>query len=357
MPGADAQERTEQPTPKRRNKARKDGHVPSSQDMTSAIILIVLLTIVYLRGPAVTEWALGEMRSAFSLDHMKVSNQEAFVAFINNKIVSTLFIMLPIMSVLAVASLITSLWISGKTFNPGKVFDWKLSNFNPVKSLKSLISVKSLVKMGLSILKIIFISAITYFYIRNKIVPVTTFQWAWDMDILRSICGMIVGVSIRICAAVLVLGIIDLIYQKWSYVKGLKMTKQEVKEERKQAEGPPEVKRKLRQIQMEAAMRRMMKKVPDADVVLVNPTHVAVALKYDADEMSAPVVVAKGGGNVCEKIKDTARAYGVPIIRRPALARNLFATVELNNPIPDSLYVAVAEVLALVHRIRSRRSS
>jgi flagellar biosynthetic protein FlhB len=357
MPGPDAQEKTEQPTAKRRNKARQDGHVPASQDMTSAIILIVLLTIVYLRGPAVTEWAFGEMRSAFSLDHMKVSDQESFVTFMNEKIVTSVFIMLPIMSVLAGASLITSLWISGKTFNPGKAFEWKLSNFNPVKSFKSLFSVKSLVKMGLSILKIIFITAITYFYIRKKIIPITTFQWAWDMDILRAMCGMIVGVSIRICAAVLILGIIDLIYQKWSYIKGLKMTKQEVKEERKQAEGPPEIKRKLRQIQMQTAMRRMMKEVPDADVVLVNPTHVAVALKYDADKMSAPTVVAKGGGNVCEKIKDTARAYGVPIIRRPALARNLFATVGLNDPIPDALYVAVAEVLALVHRIRNRRGS
>ena len=130
------------------------------------------------------------------------------------------------------------------------------------------------------------------------------------------------------------------------------MTKQEVKEEQRDTEGAPEIKSKHRQKQYQAAMQRMLQDVPTANIVLVNPTHVAVALRYEPETMQTPIVVAKGGDHLCEKIKDIARAYGVPIIRRPALARNLFSTVELNEPIPDDLYIAVAEVLALVYRLK-----
>jgi flagellar biosynthetic protein FlhB len=133
------------------------------------------------------------------------------------------------------------------------------------------------------------------------------------------------------------------------------MTKQEIKDEKRQEDTPPEVKRKLRQKQFELAMRRMLQDVPKANVVLVNPTHVAVALQYDGDTMPAPQVVAKGGDYVCEKIKEVARAYGVPIIRRPELARNLYARVDIGQLIPDTLFVAVAEVLALIYRLRHNR--
>ncbi|MHC4742448.1 MAG: EscU/YscU/HrcU family type III secretion system export apparatus switch protein, partial [Planctomycetota bacterium] len=131
--------------------------------------------------------------------------------------------------------------------------------------------------------------------------------------------------------------------------------KQEVKEENRQKEGAPEVKRRIRRIQFETAMRRMLAEVPNAGVVLTNPTHVAVALRYDAKEADAPMVVAKGADHLAEKIREIARAYGVPIIRRPELARTIFTTVKLNNPIPETLYIAVAEVLAMIYRLRHRR--
>ena len=153
----------------------------------------------------------------------------------------------------------------------------------------------------------------------------------------------------------MVIGAVDLFYHKWKYIENLKMTKQEVRDEHRDTEGAPEVKSRIRRKQYEAAMRRMLQDVPKADVVLVNPTHVAVALRYDSTKMRAPVVVAKGGDHMCEKIKDIARSYGVPIIRRPSLARELFATVKLGKPIPDTLFVAVAEVLALVYRLRKSR--
>ena len=167
---------------------------------------------------------------------------------------------------------------------------------------------------------------------------------------------MILGLMIRVCLALLVIGIGDVLFQKWKYTKDLKMTKQEVKEERKQTEGAPEVKSRIRRIQIEMAMKRMLQEVPKANVVLVNPTHVAVALRYEAKTMEAPVLVAKGADHLSEKIREIARAYGVPILRRPELARTIYATVEPGSTIPETLYVAVAEVLAMIYRLRQKKA-
>lgn len=160
---------------------------------------------------------------------------------------------------------------------------------------------------------------------------------------------------IRICIALLVIGIADTIYQKWKYIDGLKMTRQEIKQEHKDMDGSPEVKSRIRRIQIQMAMKRMLQDVPKASVVLVNPTHVAVALRYETKTMESPVVVAKGADHLAEKIREIARAYGVPIIRRPELARALYSTVEPGNPIPENLYVAVAQVLALIYRLRHKK--
>jgi flagellar biosynthetic protein FlhB len=175
------------------------------------------------------------------------------------------------------------------------------------------------------------------------------------MELMTAMGQLIFGAVLRIVIAVMVIAVADSVYQKWKYIHELKMTRQEVKEERRQDEGSPEVKRKLRLVQFEMVRKRMMQKVPKANVVLVNPTHVAVALQYDAKEMAAPVVVAKGGDLLAEKIKEIARAHGIPIIRRRELARTIFDTVEVDEPIPQELYVAVAEILAMIHRLRKRR--
>jgi flagellar biosynthetic protein FlhB len=172
---------------------------------------------------------------------------------------------------------------------------------------------------------------------------------------LSSIAKLILGLMIRICIGLLVIGVADTTFQKWKYIEDLKMTKQEVKEELRQKDGAPEVKRRMRKIQFEMSMKRMLAEVPKAGVVLTNPTHVAVALRYDAKEADAPILVAKGADHVAEKIREVARAYGVPIIRRPELARAIFASVKLNTAIPETLYVAVAEVLAMIYRLRHRK--
>ena len=347
--------KTEQPTAKRLSKARERGSVPTSREMLSGVSLIVLIMITIPMGPKVVQWAMLEIKQGFSCDYSHMASPQAFLSFTNEKIVSALMIMAPFFIALMIAGVAANIAISGRNFSL-QTLKWNFKLINPSAGLKELVSPASLVKLGISIAKIIFIGLIVYIYLRDKIELLATFQWVSSSQLLTAISELILGVLKRLCIGLLILGLIDLIYQKWKYIDKLKMAKQEVKDERKDADTPPEVKRRLRQKQFEFAMRRMLQDVPKANVVLVNPRHVAVALQYDADTVPAPVVIAKGADHVCEKIKEVARAYGVPIIRRPALARNLFATVDIGQVIPDSLFVAVAEILALIYRLRHSRS-
>ncbi len=351
---AERQEKTEQPTGRRLSKARQSGQLPQSQELLSAATLISLTAVIIMKGDSFVNWAMAQIREGFSCDTSHLASAQAFQGFIQGKMIGFFVITAPFFLVLMVTGVASSIAISGYNFTL-KPLKWKFSTLNPIKGFTKLISVNSLVKLLLSIVKLVFIGLLVYFYVRNKLPLLATFQWVWPAQFLGVIAKLILGALIRLCMGILVIGFVDLAYQKWKYIHDLKMTKQEVKDERKSEEGPPEVKKRIRSQQFKLAMQRMIQDVPKANVVLVNPTHYAVAIKYDPDTMAAPVVVAKGKNHVCEKIKEVARAYGVPIIRRPAIARSLHASVDIGKPIPDSLFVAVAEVMALVYRLRNRR--
>ena len=160
---------------------------------------------------------------------------------------------------------------------------------------------------------------------------------------------------IRICVVLMIIAAAEVFFQKWKYNEDMKMTKEEVKQERKDTDGSPELKGRIRRVQVEMSQNRMLQEIPKADVVIVNPTHVAVVLKYDPAAMNAPVMVAKGADHIAGKIREIARAYGVPIVRKPELARTIFSTVKEGHPVPGALYTAVAEVLAMVYRLRRNR--
>ncbi len=347
-------EKTEQPTGKRIRKAREGGQVPASQEMMSAISLIVLCAITAKVGPRFTQWAMSEMREGFMCNYSNAANANVFLSYVNTKLLASFAIMTPFFLALVIAGVSGSIYIGGFNLTL-KPLRWKFDTINPMKGFKSLISVSSLVKLVFSVAKLIFIGFLVVGYVRGKIDELATYQWLAPTQLLGAFSKLILGAVIRLCLGLLIIGLIDLFYQKWKYKKGLMMTKKEVKEEHEEGEAPPEVQKKLRQKQFEIAMQRMLQDVPKANVVLVNPTHVAVAIQYDNETMLAPIVLAKGGDHLCEKIKEIARAYGVPIIRRPELARGLFARVELGHPIPDELFSAVAEILALIFRLRHRR--
>ena len=182
-------------------------------------------------------------------------------------------------------------------------------------------------------------------------------RWAWSTELMGAIARIIFGLGLRVSLAVLAIGLADAFYQKWQYMQEMKMTRQEVRQELKDMEGSPEVKARIRRIQVEMSMRRLKQEVPKANVILVNPTHVAVALRYEPKTMDAPVLLAKGADHIAERIVSIGRSYGVPIIRRPEVARAIYATVKPGQPIPESFYVAVAEVLAMLLRLRQKKKA
>jgi flagellar biosynthetic protein FlhB len=349
-----AAEKTYYPTFRKLQKTRQRGHLPQSQELTSVVTLLVLIAMVALLGPSLTKWFIVQIKHGMSCENTVFASTEAFVAFINGKTADLLLVILPVLAALFAGAVLAGVAVSGLNFAP-RAIELKFDQLNPVAGFEKLVNARSLVKLLVSILKLICISLVVWFYIRNKLEDFAALRWTWSTEMLAVIARLILGLLMRVGILLLVIGIADAIYQKWKYIHDLKMTRQEVKRDRKDTEGSPEVKSRIRRIQIEMASRRMLREVPRASVVLVNPTHVAVALRYEAREMEAPIMVAKGADHLAEKIREIARAYGVPIIRRPELARTIYSTIEPGNPIPDALYVAVAEVLGMIYRLRRRK--
>ncbi|MHC4075861.1 MAG: flagellar biosynthesis protein FlhB [Planctomycetota bacterium] len=350
-----AAEKTEQPTAKRLRKAREKGQVAQSQELPAAVSIVVLVMVLTLSAPALLQWFIMQMKEGMSGQIGVFADSRAFVNFLNTKIISSTFAMCPILAALFAGSVLSCVAVSGLNFAL-QALNLKLDAINPVKGFERLFNIKSVVKLGVSIAKLIFVSIIVWLYLQSRIETLAAIRWAWSVQIMVAIAKIISGMLIRVCVALLVIAAIDVFFQKWKYTQDLKMTKQEVKQERKDTDGSPEVKSRVRRIQIEMARQRMLQEVPKASVVLVNPTHVAVALRYEAKTMEAPVMVAKGADHLAEKIREIARAYGVPIVRKPELARTIYSTVKPGDTIPQTLYAAVAEVLAMIYRLRHRKT-
>ena len=362
MPDKPAAEKTEQPTSRKLTKAREKGKVPQSQELTSVVTLLVLVVMVALLAPDLMRWFIMQMKQGMSLGSSFATDRKiavfadskVFMNFINTKIVDSIHVLWPIFAALCVGSALAGVAVSGLNFAPGAI-QLKFDQLNPAAGLAKLVNARSIVKLLTSILKLSFVSVIAWFYLHSKLDTLATLRWVWSAQIIAAIARIILGLMIRVGIALLIIGIADVFYQKWKYIKDLKMTRQEVKQEHRDMVGSPEVKSRIRKIQFEMTMKRMLQEVPKANVVLVNPTHGAVALRYEAKTMEAPVMVAKGADHLAEKLREIARAYGVPIVRRPELARTIYSTVEPGSPIPETLYVAVAEILAMLYRLRHRK--
>ena len=330
-----AAERTEQPTSRRLSKAREEGQVPQSQELAAAVTLVTLLLTLTLLAPKLLNWFQSVVRSGFSGRAGVFANQATFLHFIKAQILDATLLALPILAALMAAGILSGWTISGYSFAPRAVrFNW--SAINPATVVQSLFSMRSLVRFLTSVAKLFFVGIIVWVYLRDKTDELAAIRWAWSAQIIVAI------------------GIADVFYQKWQYIQQLKMTRQEVKQERKETDGAPEVKSRIRRIQMQMSMKRLVQEVPKADVILVNPTHVAVALRYDAKTMEAPILLAKGADHLAEKIIKLGRSHGVPIIRRPEVARAIYASVKPGEPIGEAFYVAVAEVLAMLYRLRQK---
>ena len=232
-----------------------------------------------------------------------------------------------------------------------------MTKFNPVTGMKKMVSLKSLVEVIKAIFKMMFIGTIAYIVVKNEMDGFPALMQMDVINILTFIGTLAFKICFYACLAMIILATLDFAYQRWQHEKSLMMTKQEVRDESKQSEGDPKVKSKIRQIQLETARRRMMEQVPEADVIVTNPTHLAIALKYNSDNMVAPKVIAKGAGFIAERIKAIAERQGIPVLEHKSLARTLFKSVELGEFIPVNLYRAVAEILAYVYNLKKDKNS
>jgi len=345
------QEKTEQATPKRREESAKKGQVAKSQELNSAVVLMAALGGL---------WGLGGMMyrelSGFTVEVL-ASPHTIDVSLGNiwnlavNWAVFYFGVSGPIMLVLATAAFVVSISQVGFTMNE-EALSLKLQRLDPMAGAKRLVSKRSLVELVKGLFKIGIVGYVSYITIEPELGTMATLIDVGIGDTFTYIAGMIMKVGFRTALILLILAVLDYAYQRWEHNNSIKMTKQEVKEEQKQTEGDPQVKMRIRSLQREAARRRMMDDVPEADVVITNPTHFAIAVKYDPEMMAAPMVVAKGQNLIAQKIKAIAKENDIPCVENKPLAQTLFKAAEIGQEIPQDLYKAVAEVLAYVFRLR-----
>ncbi len=350
----DSGEKTEKATPKKRRDQRKEGNVFQSKDVVTVVSLFGSFYILKLLFPKIYETV-----RAFMIDFIGFAGTvtDASQGQINEigmmviaAIVKTILPLLLITGVLAIVATgaQTKFLVSSKSIRP------QFKRLNPIEGIKKLFSLQNMVELIKSILKIIILIAVIYNIVIDDMVQVVR---TMDMDIIVSgtyMLEMVMTLVLRICIAFLAIAALDFMYQWWEYERKLKMSKQEVKEEYKQTEGNPEIKSRIRNIQNQRARQRMMQAVPGADVVVRNPTHFAVALKYDADRWGAPVVLAKGQDELALRIVRVAEESGVAVIENPPLARGIYASTDLAQEIPQEYYGAVAEVLVYVYKMNKK---
>lgn len=349
-----AGEKTEKATPKKRQDSRKKGQVLKSQDVTSAIVLLSVFLFLFFFA----SFLRTEIFSFFEVTFTKYMLMETLTIDTSIEIYKDLLmemavILLPIMAVAVVASIAANFFQFGLLFTT-EPLKFDLKKIDPIKGLKRIFSLKAIIELLKSILKISFIGSVTTLILWMNLEQVLSlsFKTAWDT---LSTVGWLTGMmGIAASFVLLFISILDFFYQRFDYEKNLKMSKQDIKDEHKNSDGDPIIKSRIRQRQREMAMRRMMQEVPTADVVITNPTHFAIALKYDDESMDAPVVVAKGADFVAQKIKLIAKENDVVMVENRPLARAMFDQVEIGQRIPDEFFKAVAEVLAYVYRIKQK---
>ena len=347
------EERTEKATPKKRADARKKGQVRKSNEVNVAFCLLVMFALLRMAAPYMLQHSAEVFYHFFNVDYI--------MREINIGTIRTLFldasycfaiIVLPMMPTAVLAGVIINVVQVGFKFT-GESMKFKMSAINPLSGLKRLFSSRGIMELLKSILKVVIIGVIVYNEYKNVLVAFPNLMFYNIADAVGLVFDTSMNIAFRAGTGLALLAAVDFGYQWWKYEKDLRMTKQEIKDEYKQAEGDPKVKGRIRQKQQQMAMMRMMSFVPHADVVITNPTHFAIALKYDESRSAAPMVVAKGKDNVALRIKDLAKEHHIHVVEDKPLARALYAFCEVGDEIPETLYQAVAEILAYAFKLRN----
>lgn len=349
-----AQEKTEEATPRRQEKAREEGQIPRSRDLTTSAVLIMGTVGLWIFGGKVADTLLNILRFNFSLEREIIFDPNKMLAQLGSSFFDALWALLPIFSVLLVAAIVGPTALGGFLFSSKSIMP-KFSRIDPLAGLKRMFSLKSLVELAKSIgkvLVVVFVAFLTLNMFESQLLGLG--RESLETGIRHSLHISLWATLLISCSTILIAAV-DVPFQMWEHAKNLKMSRQDIKDEMKDSEGKPEVKGRMRQMQREMANRRQMASVPKADVIITNPTHFAVALKYDPDTMATPILLAKGIDQTAMKIREIASEYKIEHVRSPVLARAVYYTTDIDSEIPQGLYLAVAQVLAYVFQLRNFR--
>lgn len=347
----DGQERTEQPSEKRLREAREQGQIPRSPELaTAAVFGLAMLTLLGFGG-AMAAGAARWMRQALSFAGVAAGDGHALTARFGELALALLLVVAPLFAACVLAAFVAPVVMGGITFSAAALTP-DFSRLNPLHGLRRVWSSEGLAELARALLRVLLLGTVAVLALRQALPALLHLLQQPLPAALAAGARLILHLLLQLALALGVLAGADVVYQRWHYRRKLMMTRQELLEEYKETEGRPEIKAKIRRAQRELAQRRMMEDVPRADVVLVNPTHYAVALKYEAGRMRAPRLVAKGADEIARRIRETAERHGVPIVSVPPLARALYRQVDIGREIPVNLYTAVAQILGYVYQLR-----
>ena len=347
-------EKTEEATPKKKQDARKKGQIAKSKDVSLALSMLVCLLIII----GLSSFIVGNLKDGVSyflqeagtFDINSSSLQQLNILVISRLALGILPVVVPIMIAGVVANIMqTGFLLTGEPLKPS------LSKLNPISGFKNMFSKKSAVGLVKNLLMVSIVAFLGYSYIKDNFQEILQVSNVYIPSLGNEVKTLVVGIFSKIAILMVILAAVDYFIQFKFHNKDLKMTKQEIKEEYKQMEGDPQIKSKIKQKQREMSQKRMMQAVGDATVVVTNPTHIAIAIKYIDGETEAPIVVAKGADNLALKIKEKAKEHDIPIIENKPLARLIFSEVDVDKPIPQDMYQAVAEILAMVFKLKKNK--
>ncbi|MBB6094228.1 flagellar biosynthetic protein FlhB [Povalibacter uvarum] len=350
----DGQEKTESATPKRLEEARRKGQIPRSRDLSAAAVLMTGGVALSAMGGQIGGDLYALMRQGLTLTREQAMDPEQIVPMLASAGLDGLMACVPVLGLLLLAAILAPLALGGWSFSTESIMP-QFNRLNPLSGIKRIFAMRSIVELMKALAKFGVVAVIAAMVLWKDASALLALGREPTAQAIMHAVSLAGSALILISAGMLVIAGVDVPYQLWQYAKQLKMTREEVRQEMKESEGSPEVKGRIRQIQQQMARQRMMQDVPNADVIVTNPTHFAVALKYDEKRMRAPIVVAKGVDLVAARIREIATEHSVPIFEAPPLARVLYKNVDIGGEVPSTVYVAVAQVLSYIFQLRTAK--
>jgi len=350
----DGQEKSFEPSTRRLDEAKRRGQVPRSRELNTVAVTLAGAATIVLLGPRVTNDLRGLVIEHFALSRADVFDTAAVLRHLGDALTASLLILAPFFAATVAAAVLASVALGGFQVS-SEALRFDLGKLSPLRGMQRIVSLHGLVELVKALAKFVFLGGVAALLVWTEF---EHFVLLGKMEVeaaLAKTADLLGWTTLVVASSAILLALVDVPFQLWDYKRQLKMTQQEVRDELKDTEGRPEVRSRIRQLQREVARRRMMEEVPKADVIVTNPTHFAVALRYDAGHMQAPVLVAKGTELVAANIRKIGQAHAVPVVEAPSLARALYFNVELGDPIPAGLYLAVAKLLAYVFQLRAAR--